>query len=813
MFDFSSILQPAFILLALVAIVGSVVFIWRAMILKRAKIKSAFDQIVLQITLPKEGQDINAQQGAKPQEAIAKMEAFFTSLANFSGRHKGWEKWFGHRTYLGFEIVVASDRLITWYATVPKSDQQFLEQQIRAQFPAANIEETTDYNLLTPTSQMVGMAFGQAKNFVAPLLTYRQVEADQMNAILSVLAKLQEGETAVIQLMLTPAKSSWHKFALSVIQKMQEGAKLDEAVKGKTPKSDDPTKPVPRPGPTEEEIIKGINNKAGKAGFDCNLRVLVAAEYLQAAQTRIREIQNAYVGYNAYNNGNDFKIITPNINKLAESVIFRAFNQNQGMLLSAEELAGLLHFPLSQTEVPNIRWLSGRRIAAPAGLPTSGTMLGMNIYGGTETPIFIQPEDRLRHLYVIGASGTGKSVLMAQMALQDIAAGHGCCVIDPHGDLVENILSRMDPRRLDDVIVFDPGNTDFPIGLNMLEFETPEQMDLVTADMIAIFYKLYSADMIGPMFEHNMRNAMLTLMADKKDPGTIAEIPRIFTDDAFVQYKLKNVTDPVVRSFWENEMAKISEGQKNDMLGYLISKVGRFVENEMMRNVIGQPKSGFNFRKVMDEGKILMIKLSKGKIGDINSDLLGSVIVSKLQMAALSRGDLPEGERRPFFMYIDEFQNYVTDSIATILSEARKYGLSLTVAHQNLSQLIDKNGSTKIRDAVMGNAGTKFVFRIGVEDAAVFAKEMAPVVTEYDFVSPPKYSAYVKMLVNNTATRPFVVTTSMYAKDRDDDQLRKVILLSQGKYNRPKEIVTKEILERSKLGQVGGEAPVVEPTV
>jgi len=800
-------------LLAGAVILAIGIFIWRALVLKKARIKSAFDQIVLQITIPKEGQDINAQQGAKPQEAIAKMEAFYTSLANFSGRHSTIEKWFGHRTYLGLEIVVEKDRLITWYATVPKSDQQFLEQQIRAQFPSANIEETTDYNLLTPSSQLAGMAFGQAKNYVVPFLTYRQVEADQMNAVLSILAKLQEGETAVIQLLLTPAKSSWHKFALSVIQKMQEGAKLDQAVKGQVPKSDDPTKPVPRPGPTEEEIIKGINNKAGKAGFDCNVRVLVASEYLQSSQSRLKEIQNAFVGYNAYNNGNDLKIINPAISKFSESIIFRSFNTSQSLLLSSEELASLLHFPLLQTEVPNIRWLAGRRIAAPAGLPTSGTLLGVNVYGGQETNIFIMPEDRLRHLYVIGGSGTGKSVLMGNMALQDIAAGHGICVIDPHGDLVDNILSRMGPERADDVIIFDAGNTDYPMGLNMLEFETPEQMDLVTAEMIAIFYKLFSADMIGPMFEHNMRNAMLTLMADKVDPGTIAEIPRIFTDQSFVDYKLKFVTDPVVRNFWENEMAKISESQKNDMLGYLISKVGRFVENEMMRNVIGQQKSGFNFRKVMDEHKILMIKLSKGKIGDINSELLGSIIVSKLQMAALSRADMPEKDRQPFFMYIDEFQNYVSDSIAVILSEARKYGLSLTLAHQNLTQLIDKNGSTKVRDSVMGNAGTKMVFRVGVEDASVFAKEFAPVVTEFDLVSPPMHSAYLKLLVKNMATRPFVLKTLWYGRESDMEFLQKITLLSQAKYNRSKPDVSKEIIERSKLGKVGGEAPIVEPTV
>lgn len=276
--------------------------------------------------------------------------------------------------------------------------------------------------------------------------------------------------------------------------------------------------------------------------------------------------------------------------------------------------------------------------------------------------------------------------------------------------------------------------------------------------MIAIFYKLFPPEMIGPMFEHNMRNAMLTLMNDLENPGTIAEIPRIFTDPDFQKQWVNKLKDPIVRAFWEKEMAKTSDFHKSEMLGYLISKVGRFVENEMMRDIIGQPHSGFDFREVMDNKKILLINLAKGKTGEVNSNLLGLIIVSKLQMAAMGRADLPEDQRHDFYLYIDEFQNFITDSIATILSEARKYRLDLIIAHQYIGQLV-QNNDTKIRDAVLGNVGTTISFKVGVEDTEILTKEFAPVFNEYDLLNVEKYNAYIKLLIDNQASRAFNMQT------------------------------------------------------
>ena len=394
---------------------------------------------------------------------------------------------------------------------------------------------------------------------------------------------------------------------------------------------------------------------------------------------------------------------------------------------------------------------------------------------------------------------------MKNMAIQDIRNGEGICIVDPHGDLVEDVLRYIPKERADDVILFEPFDMERPLGLNMLEVKGPEQKDFAIQEMIAIFYKLFPPEMIGPMFEHNMRNVMLTLMEDVQYPGTIAEIPRMFTDTDFQRYKVSKVKDPIVRAFWEKEMAKTSDFHKSEMLGYLISKVGRFVENEMMRNIIGQPTSAFDFRKTMDEGKILLINLSKGKTGEVNAKLLGLIVVSKLQMAAMSRADVAEEQRRDFYLYVDEFQNFVTDSFATILSEARKYRLNLIMAHQFISQLsVEKEGTstmdTRMRDAVFGNTGTMISFRIGVEDAEVMAKEFAPIFNEFDMVNIDRFNAYVKLMIKGTASRPFNMETYPKPSGGSVEVAGVIRNLSRLKYGRTRSEVQAEILDRTKLG-------------
>jgi hypothetical protein len=366
--------------------------------------------------------------------------------------------------------------------------------------------------------------------------------------------------------------------------------------------------------------------------------------------------------------------------------------------------------------------------------------------------------------------------------------------------LIEDILEHIPKSRADDVVLFDPSDVERPIGLNMLEAKSADQKDFAVQEMISIFYKLFPPEMIGPMFEHIMRNTMLTLMADINDPGTVIDVPRMLTDDSYVKKYLKKLEDPVVRAFWEKEMAKTSDFHKSEMLGYLISKVGRFVENEMMRNIMGQQKSGFDFREIMDKEKILLVNLAKGKTGEVNAKLIGLIIVAKLQMAALGRADMNAADRKDFYLYIDEFQNFVTDSIATILSEARKYKLDLIIAHQYMGQLTDDKGKSPIRDAVLGNVGTMLSGRIGPDDAEVLAKEFAPVFGSYDLLNPTQYSYYIKMLIDNEAAKPFNMMT--YPLQRGNKELAAAIKqLARLKYGRDRRIVEAEIMERTQIAE------------
>lgn len=414
--------------------------------------------------------------------------------------------------------------------------------------------------------------------------------------------------------------------------------------------------------------------------------------------------------------------------------------------------------------------------------------------------------DRRRHIYIIGMTGTGKSTTMETMCIQDMVNGKGVCFIDPHGESIDRILPFVPKDRLEDVIIFDPSDIERPIGLNMLEAKNSFEMDKAAQEMINIFYKLLpDPSMAGPMFEHYMRNALLALMADMDNPGTLVELGRIFTDDEFRKKKLEHVTDILVKDFWEREYTASQKGSTaSDMLSYVVSKTGRFIENELMRNIIGQGKSGIDFRDVMDKQKILLLNLSKGKIGETNSSLLGLIAVAKLQMAALGRADIPEEERTDFYLYIDEFQNFVSDSISIILSEARKYKLNLALAHQFISQLV-QNNDTRVRDAVFGNVGNLVVYRIGVDDSELIARQLAPVVGEYDVLNLEKYNAYFRIMIDNTAMPAFNMAAyppyKLFQPNKDIVQPLKE--LSRLKYGKDRNMVIRDIVERSKIGQMG----------
>src|SRR3989338_6202860 len=699
----SATLLP-YLVLGFFAVVFLVLLIRRHSVVKKTNIFRSLDLAFLEVLVPREtAEDKFGQETTKQneKELVGIAEQLYTTLAF---PVQPWYKrfWKGVDS-LTFEIA-AFDKKIHFYITCPRHLMPLVERQVHAQYPKAAVEEVEGYRIFKKGQSIAAAELALQKGYYYPIRTYEEQNSDPLNAITNTMSKLAAGEAMALQLAVTPADAKWgarpRRYAYEIQQGkrpgqvvIHPGLKIAQEI-GKTIQQggaelfstttrqkmqEKEQRPV-NLTPMQQEVVKKFEQKASKVGYRTNIRMIACAENKTIADSNINNFIAAFMQY-SMPPFNGFKVKHKNIKKIINDFVLRSYRQSK-MILNAAELTSIWHPPTKYTETPNIQWLTSRKAAAPPNLPDHGTLLGINVYRGVETPAYILDEDRLRHVYVIGRTGVGKTEVMKTMAAQDIAAGKGVGIVDPHGDFIEDILAAIPKERAEDVILFDPSDMARPFGLNMLDMKKESQQDFVVQEMVAIFEKLFSAEVIGPMFEHNMRNVMLTLTADWTDPGTLVEIPRMFTDPQFQQNYIKRVKDPTVLSFWQQEMAKTSDFHKSEMLGYLISKVGRFVENTMMRNIIGQKHSSFDFREVMDQGKILLLNLSKGKIGEINSKLLGLIVVSKLQMAALSRADIPESERRPFSLYVDEFQNFVTDSFSTILSEARKYGLSLTIAHQ-----------------------------------------------------------------------------------------------------------------------------------
>jgi len=830
---------------------GLLVFAWILWTWWRSKKNTGYNaerflsSVFLEIQVPKDqSEKDNSREPQKEEKQIISVaEQLFAALS--TNENKSIANFLRPNEHISFEIV-SFDKKIAFYVNCPKHLRELLEKQVHAQYPKAHIEEVPFYNIFKKGTDIAAAEFGLQKKYYYPIRTYKNLETDPLNSITNSLSKLGPDEAAALQMVISPAHSGWRVKANQVALAIQQGKAPATVERGivskiahdigkdffKSQKKDQQRNmqmmnqrrndltgdysPI-HLTPMQQEIIKKLEEKSSKAGFGVNLRMIVASPAKSAASAHLRNLLASMMQF-TMPPFNGFRIKNISEKRVVTDFIYRVFRDpGREFILNTEELTSLWHLPTKYTETPNIKWLGAKRAPAPNNIPAEGLFLGTNLYRGVATEIRIGEKDRMRHMYVIGRTGTGKSEFLKNLIVQDVKNGQGVAVIDPHGELAEGVLENVPKSRMQDVVYFNPSDIERPLGLNMLEVRRPEMQDFAIQEMIEIFYKLFPPEMIGPMFEHNMRNVMLTLMADKDQPGTIAEIPRMFTDQEYQKYKISKVTDPVVRNFWEKEMAKTSDFHKSEMLGYLISKVGRFVENEMMRNIIGQPKSAFDFRDIMDSGKILIVNLSKGLTGEVNSKLLGLIIVSKLQMAALSRSDIPQEQRRPFYLYVDEFQNFVTDSFATILSEARKYQLGLTIAHQYLGQLTtSKPGSSaqdsQIRDAVFGNVGTMMCFRIGVEDAPIMAKEFEPVFNEFDVINIERFQAYVKLMINGTSSRPF----NMFAPEPASGGSRQVAdavrELSRTKYGVERAQVMTEIMERSKLAEQPPQQPGVERT-
>jgi len=793
----------------------------------KRNLERSFNMVFLDIKVPKkeskddrevEGEQYSTQKDFK-EIACGIMTQFYEALHSIY--IKEWYKVFTAQEFLSFEYAVI-DSQVHFFIVCPRDLQSLIEKQLTAFYPEAYVEQVEDYNIFQPDSEVVGCYIVPHKEFCYPIRTFSRMNADPINAIINSLSKIRSDEGAVVQVMIRPLKDGWQEEGRMKASEIFQNKKnshfqwynpitwfatmfelLFHGEKGVLNLDKDGVST--RTTPITDEEVKAMEEKNSRSGFETVIRLVASAKSKHDAHANLVAMRGAFNQYST-KNGNELTYTHWHNNKpLVTNYIFRNFRRgfNQWvtrtkMVLSSEELASIFHIPnIRFNKYPSIAWQNFKISPPPANIPTEGILLGHNVYRGEKKEIRMKREDRFRHFYVIGQTGTGKSSVLQVMIRQDLKNGDGLCVIDPHGSLIEDVLPFIPRHRADDVIYFNPSDMERPLGMNLLEGETWEEKELVALDAMNIMIKLFDEETFGPRIQDYFRNGCLTLMSDPAG-GALTDIVRLFTDDDFAKIKRQHVTNPIVASFWDHQMAKTGAREKQEMIPYFAAKFGQFVTNTMMRNIIGQTKSAFDIGKAMQEGKILLMNLSKGSVGEINSKLLGLIIVQKIQMAALRREKIPKNERKDFFLYIDEFQNYVTDSIESILSEARKYRLGLNIAHQYLAQINDeKKKGTNLKNAVFGNVGSMMCYKIGAQDAEEMAKEMKPVFSDQDLINIDKFKAVMKLSIDTQPSRPFsVIPCNPYTEEGDKEAAEAYKQLSRLKYGRDRDFVDREILKR-----------------
>lgn len=751
------------------------------------------------IALPPETEEVDFK------KKISAMGQFYTSLISLVGLDNT----------ISLELAVEhSNKNIIVYLSIPRENIDGFEKLAHSFFPGCAVEEVVDdFNIFSSESHAISVSQAQLKeSSYKPLKTYTDFENDPFLATLGALSQIAEqGEGCAIQIILS---ESYHRIAErnnKILIDAQNGngsvkdlyQKATEGILGGLAKEAfslfKKSKPIDetKEKNIDDQGIELLKKKNDSRVVEATIRIVTSSDN-QARADQIRRSIEASFGQYSYVGGNAIEWKEERGTDILEACKAFSFRNHSGkkIELSINEVSSMLHFPTGTKGPHELKEtnISSAPVPTAASKNTTGVYLGTNSFRGQTSDVFLAKEDRVRHCYVIGQTGTGKTTILKNMAIQDIQNGNGVCFIDPHGNDIEDILGNIPADRLDDVIYFDPAYTARPMGLNMLEYDTnyPEQKIFVINELLSIFNKLFDMKTAGgPAFEQYFRNSAGLVMEDPESGSTLLEISRVMSDKAFRQMKLERCKNPIIKAFWENAEKTTGEASLANFVPYITNKFDPFVSNDIMRPVIAQQHSVLNFREIMDKKKILLVNLSKGRLGDINSHLIGLLLVGKITMAALSRVDIVgKSEVNDFYLYIDEFQNVTTDSIATILSEARKYRLALTVAHQYIEQLEET-----IKNAVFGNVGNMIIYRVSPENASVFEKQLSPTFTPDDILKLENFNAYAKILVNGVPEKPFNLRIPPPPKGNVGiaDKIKE---LSYLKYGRPREEVESEIIAR-----------------
>jgi len=763
------------------------------------------------VTMPKKASNLDEKQETTKdfKETISIMEQLLASLQSISS--SSFKKKILWQDHISLEYI-AHNWDIYFYIVCPYEYKDLVSKQINWFYPDAIIEETKEINIFKWKKYYEWIYLHLKKEFFYPIKTYQKLESDPLNNITNAFSKLDENLSAAIQILIKPTDDNWQKTCIEASSKIMEWKKdwssfnpfkwilsLITMFIDSWDEKDNSSQKSSTSALTQERA-KTVDEKAEKTWYKTIIRVIVTWNNKQDVDTEILNIISSFRQFSSPE-FNSFTSKKTNKKELIKNYIYRYFSKPfyiKDDILNTEEIASIYHFPsFKYNKTPEIKWQNFKLVKAPPEIPKEWIVLWDNVYRWVKKEIRIKTEDRFRHFYVIGQTGTWKSSILQVMARQDLANWNWICVVDPHGDLVKDLVPFIPRERADDVIIFNPSDTARPLWLNLLEAKNEEEMDLVAMDAMNIMIKLFWNEIFGPRLQDYFRNWVLTLMA-YPEWWAITDIVRLFTDYEFQKERKKYVKNPIVKAWWEQTYASMWDREKAEIIPYFAAKFGQFITNTMMRNIIGQVKSSFDLSEAMQSQKILMVNLSKWILWDINSELLWLILVSKIQMAAMRRQNIKKEDRKDFFLYIDEFQNYITPSIESILSEARKYRLGLILAHQYLWQLEKSDALTKsnlnLKWAIFWNVWTIMSYKIWPEDGEFMEKYYSPVFSGQDLVNMDKFKAVMKLSVDNQPTTPFSIIPKNPYLESGNHELAKVFYeLSRLKYWRDRIFIQKEI--------------------